>query len=223
VRCRVIPWSAQGFGRYPLRAAGTEDFEPMRVLIVEDEAMVALELEELLLDEGFDVVGRASDAAQAIGLGRRHRPDVALLDLNLADGLMGPRIAKTPCTNGLQQLLLRRARRTYYRPTCTERSASSRSPVLAGLWLKPYVSCRPICVVRRRSGLCRPCFVLHPRHSNDGSSKQGRPKALLRCRGRHKPCVSSGVGHQQGEPIRWSLILGKPRPSSASADYRRSE
>ena len=67
----------------------------MRVLIVEDEALVALELEELLLDEGFEVVGSAANAAQAIDLGRRHRPDLALLDLNLADGLTGPRIAKT--------------------------------------------------------------------------------------------------------------------------------
>ena len=40
-------------------------------------------------------MGRAADAAQAIDLGRRHRPDLALLDLNLADGLTGPRIAKT--------------------------------------------------------------------------------------------------------------------------------
>jgi DNA-binding NarL/FixJ family response regulator len=67
----------------------------MRVLIVEDEALVALELEELLLDEGFEVVGSAANAAQAIDLGRRHRPDLALLDANLADGLTGPRIAKT--------------------------------------------------------------------------------------------------------------------------------
>ena len=65
------------------------------MLIVEDEALVALELEELLLDEGFEVVGSAANAAQAIDLGRRHRPDLALLDLNLADGLTGPRIAKT--------------------------------------------------------------------------------------------------------------------------------
>ena len=43
----------------------------MRVLIVEDEALVALELEELLLDEGFEVVGSAANAAQAIDLGRR--------------------------------------------------------------------------------------------------------------------------------------------------------
>jgi AmiR/NasT family two-component response regulator len=74
-------WGAKGFGRNPLRAAGTEEFEPMRVLIVEDEPLVALELEELLLDEGFEVVGSATDAAQAIDLGRRHRPDVAFLDL----------------------------------------------------------------------------------------------------------------------------------------------
>jgi len=67
----------------------------MRVLIVEDEALVALELEELLLGEGFEVVGSAANAAQAIDLGRRHRPDLALLDLNLADGLTGPRIAET--------------------------------------------------------------------------------------------------------------------------------
>src|ERR1700720_3125759 len=52
-------WGAKGFGRNPLRAAGTEEFEPMRVLIVEDEPLVALELEELLLDEGFEVVGSA--------------------------------------------------------------------------------------------------------------------------------------------------------------------
>ena len=72
-------WGAKGFGRNPLRAAGTEEFEPMRVLIVEDEALVALELEELLLGEGFEVVGSAADATQAIDLGRRHQPDVALL------------------------------------------------------------------------------------------------------------------------------------------------
>jgi acetoin utilization deacetylase AcuC-like enzyme len=72
-------WGAKGFGRNPLRAAGTEEFEPMRVLIVEDEPLVALELEELLLDEGFEVVGSAADAAQAIDLGRRHRPDFIII------------------------------------------------------------------------------------------------------------------------------------------------
>jgi hypothetical protein len=50
-------WGAKGFGRNPLRAAGTEEFEPMRVLIVEDEALVALDLEELLLDEGSRLWG----------------------------------------------------------------------------------------------------------------------------------------------------------------------
>ena len=59
-------WSAKGFGRNPLRAAGTEEFEPMRVLIVEDEALVALELEELLLDEGFEVVGSAANAVAGV-------------------------------------------------------------------------------------------------------------------------------------------------------------
>ena len=73
----------------------------MRVLIVEDEALVALELEELLLDEGFEVVGSAANAAQAIDLGRRHRPDLALLDLNLADGATNRKDpgARTACNS----------------------------------------------------------------------------------------------------------------------------
>jgi hypothetical protein len=74
-----------------------------------------------------------------------------------------------------------------------ERSASSRSPASTGLWLKPYGSCRPICVVRRRRRLRRPCFVLHPRHSNDVSSKQVVQRPFSDVKASTSSCVSSGV------------------------------
>src|SRR3984893_18534906 len=74
-----------------------------------------------------------------------------------------------------------------------EGSASSRRPPSAGLWLNPYGSCRPICVVRRRRRLRRPCFVLHHRHSNDVSSKQVVQRLFSDVKASTSSCVSSGV------------------------------
>jgi DNA-binding response OmpR family regulator len=66
-----------------------------RVLIVEDEFLVALQLEDILIDCGHDVVGNVSDLASADGI--TEAADVALVDLNLRDGLTGPEIARRLC------------------------------------------------------------------------------------------------------------------------------
>ncbi|HKX78482.1 MAG TPA: response regulator [Novosphingobium sp.] len=63
-----------------------------KVLIVEDEFLVALQLEDILTDEGFRVVGTVPDRASLSLLS--DPPDVALVDLNLRDGLTGPEIAR---------------------------------------------------------------------------------------------------------------------------------
>lgn len=62
-----------------------------KVLIVEDEFLVALQLEDILEDGGHAVVGTIPDRAAAAGLAEA--PDIALVDLNLRDGLTGPAIA----------------------------------------------------------------------------------------------------------------------------------
>ena len=54
-----------------------------RVLVVEDEPLIALDLEEILVSAGFSVVGPAGSVAAAIGLIERRPVDVALLDANL--------------------------------------------------------------------------------------------------------------------------------------------
>ena len=66
----------------------------LRVVIVEDQALLAMELELVLGEAGCDVVGRAMDQASAFTIADRERPDLALIDINLLDGMTGPRIAQ---------------------------------------------------------------------------------------------------------------------------------
>jgi two-component system, response regulator PdtaR len=66
----------------------------LRILVVEDEALIALELECLLDDLGHVTVGVAGNAAEAIAMGRSTAPDVALVDIHLVDGPTGIEVAR---------------------------------------------------------------------------------------------------------------------------------
>lgn len=66
----------------------------LRVMIVEDQALLAMELELVLGESGCDVVGCAMDRAGAFAIAERERPDLALIDINLLDGMTGPQIAQ---------------------------------------------------------------------------------------------------------------------------------
>ncbi|MDO7836915.1 response regulator [Sphingobium sp. HBC34] len=61
-----------------------------KVLIVEDEIFVALEIEQIVEDSGFDVSAIAADREAA--LASAQDCDIALVDLNLRDGPTGPQI-----------------------------------------------------------------------------------------------------------------------------------
>ncbi|MET1754733.1 response regulator [Novosphingobium sp. RD2P27] len=78
----------------PESGAASADTDKVRasIAIVEDEFLVALQLEDILLEGGYHVVATAPDlpAAEAIS----QTVDVALVDLNLRDGLTGPEIAR---------------------------------------------------------------------------------------------------------------------------------
>jgi response regulator NasT len=60
-----------------------------RVLIAEDEALIRLDLKEMLEEEGYRVVGEAGDGAQAVALAAELRPDLVILDVQMPvmDGL----------------------------------------------------------------------------------------------------------------------------------------
>lgn len=76
-----------------------------RILIVEDEMLVAIELESLLSDLGYEVVGIAPDLVAARDY-FDEALDLALVDLNLRDGLTGPQIGETLGAKGVTVLFV---------------------------------------------------------------------------------------------------------------------
>lgn len=67
----------------------------LRVLIAEDEVLVSMFLSDVVEDAGFDVVGIARTASEAVALAQEHRPDIALVDANLKGGSTGLSAAET--------------------------------------------------------------------------------------------------------------------------------
>ncbi len=59
-----------------------------RVLLVEDEALVAMMIQETLTEFGFHVLGPVSTASEALAAARERSIDAAVLDINLGDGLV---------------------------------------------------------------------------------------------------------------------------------------
>lgn len=69
--------------------------QPLRVLIVEDEVLLAAELEYLVAASGAEPVGHAMSSPEAVDLAARLRPDLALVDVHLSDGPTGIDAART--------------------------------------------------------------------------------------------------------------------------------
>ncbi|PEG59536.1 ANTAR domain-containing response regulator [Mycolicibacterium boenickei] len=56
---------------------------PRRVLIAEDEALIRLDLAEMLREEGYEVVGEAGDGQEAVELAESLRPDLVIMDVKM--------------------------------------------------------------------------------------------------------------------------------------------
>ena len=69
---------------------------PARLLIVEDDVLLATALEELLCTSGFEVVGIAGSAATAASLAGERHPQLALIDIRLVGPIDGIELALSP-------------------------------------------------------------------------------------------------------------------------------
>jgi CheY-like chemotaxis protein len=81
--------------RFAKRAAasGQDELSKVKVLIAEDDLMMADMIEDILIVHGYEVCGIASTVAEAIRLGSFHKPELAILDLRLANSGLGTEIA----------------------------------------------------------------------------------------------------------------------------------
>jgi two-component sensor histidine kinase/ActR/RegA family two-component response regulator len=64
-----------------------------KVIIAEDDLYMADMLEEILVDNNYEVCGIGRTVDEAVALGERHKPDLAILDIRLADGGLGTDIS----------------------------------------------------------------------------------------------------------------------------------
>jgi two-component system, response regulator PdtaR len=66
---------------------------PRRVVIAEDEAIIRLDLKEILESEGYEVVGETARGDEALELVREMKPDLAILDIKMP-GMDGIEVAR---------------------------------------------------------------------------------------------------------------------------------
>src|ERR1700742_4538830 len=80
-RCSARYWTGSLGGVVFDRVPG-----PLRVVIAEDDVLFREGIARLLADAGFDVVGRAGDAQDFVRKALAHRPDVAVVDIQMPPG-----------------------------------------------------------------------------------------------------------------------------------------
>lgn len=68
---------------FPMTGSPNDADSPRRVLIAEDEALIRLDLAEMLREEGYEVVGEAGDGQEAVELAESLRPDLVIMDVKM--------------------------------------------------------------------------------------------------------------------------------------------
>jgi response regulator NasT len=63
----------------------TAENRPARILVAEDEALIRLDLVEMLTEAGYEVVGQATNGVEAVALAKELKPDLAILDVKMPE------------------------------------------------------------------------------------------------------------------------------------------
>jgi DNA-binding NarL/FixJ family response regulator len=115
--------------------------EPARVLVVEDDFLIAMQTESALSAAGFHVIGTAATAEEAVALAAKERPVLAVMDIRLASKRDGIDAAREL----YQELDIRCIFATAHDDESTRRRAAPYSPL--GWLAKPYTTASLVALV----------------------------------------------------------------------------
>ena len=80
--------------------------KPLRILVVDDESLIAMALNDQLEYLGHEVVATASTGPEAIDLARQHEPDLVLMDVHLGGGMDGLEAAERICSRRATPIII---------------------------------------------------------------------------------------------------------------------
>ncbi len=134
-------------GGVPPPAPRSESADPNRgaigVLIVEDDFLIGMQSEIALAEAGFEVVGIATTAEEALELARQHRPSLAVMDIRLA----GRRDGIDAASDLFRELRIRCVFATAHDDPRTRALAEPFAPL--GWLAKPYTMASLVAAVQK--------------------------------------------------------------------------
>ncbi len=105
---------------------------PVRIVLADDEAIIRMDLKEMLTSLGYVVVGEAGDGRSAVNLARELRPDLVIMDIQMPD-LDGIDAAQELSAESIAPVLLLTA---YSQQELIQRARTA--PAVVGYLVKPY-------------------------------------------------------------------------------------
>ena len=143
-----------------------------RVVIAEDEAIVRLDLKEVLESAGYDVVGECGRGDEAVRLVEEHRPDLAVLDIKMP-GMDGLRAAREITSRHQVAVLLLTA--FSQRDLIEEARDSGVSAYL----IKPFQSRELLPAIENVLAKARQEWAIEAEHSSDGAEDKIATRRLV--------------------------------------------
>ena len=133
-----------------------------RVVIAEDEAIVRLDLKEILLAAGYDVVGETGRGDEAVRLVEEHQPDLAILDIKMP-GMDGLRAAREITSRHQVAVLLLTA---FSQRDLIE---EARDAGVAAYLVKPFQRIELIPAIDQAMARCEQEWAIEAENSSDGA------------------------------------------------------